>query len=157
LNPAYTAAVKALLKSTPFFELIGMELLDLSSGSSVFTISPREKHLNPFQNVHGGVLASILDAAAFWAIYSKVDGHSGLVTVELKANYLMPCRAGQDLRAEGLAVKAGKKIGVAEVKIMEAGTDNLCVWGMATCMVTPPPIPQALETLPGKFIQNPIS
>jgi uncharacterized protein (TIGR00369 family) len=108
LNPAYVEGVKGVLKSAPYFDLVSLELEDLLPGKAVFKIPAQQKHMNPFQRVHGGVFATIIDATTFWAIYSQVDDGLPMTTVELKINYLAPTVEGKTMIAYGNAVKVGK-------------------------------------------------
>lgn len=152
LNPDFVRRVKEVLKSTPYFELLSMEMEDLHPGRAVFRIPAQKKHTNPFDNVHGGVFASIIDAATFWAIYSLVPQEYLLTTVELKINYLAPVKAEQNLLAIGEIIKLGRSLGVAEAKLTEEETGRLVGFGTATCMVLPPPLPKALAEMPIKFL-----
>ena len=95
LNPEYLEAVKPVVNRSPFFALLGMSLRDVGMGSSILEIDVRKKHIQPFGAVHGGVFASIIDASAFWAVYSEVDENVGMTTVDLKVNYLAPARSGK--------------------------------------------------------------
>ena len=40
--------------------------------------------------VHGGIRASLVYEAAFWAVYPQMVEGIGLTTVEIKLNYLAP-------------------------------------------------------------------
>lgn len=152
LNPAYVAGVQAMLKATPYFDLLGMEMEELDDGRAVFRIPAQSKHLNPFQRVHGGVAASILDAATFWAVYSNVEPGKAMTTAELNINYLGPAGAGKTLRATGQLVKVGNTLGLGTARLMEVETDRLVAFGKATCMIIEAPPAGPLSKLPPKFM-----
>lgn len=84
LNPAYIEAVRASVNPCPYFELLSMEIKGLAWGEATVEIAAREKHLQPFGIVHGGVFAPLLDATAFWAAYSQAPEGVGMTTVDLK-------------------------------------------------------------------------
>ena len=69
-------------------------------------VDVEEKHLQPFGYVHGGAIASVMDAAAFWAVLLQVKDGMGLTTVEIKVNYLAPVQKGK-LVAKGGGIKIG--------------------------------------------------
>ena len=94
LNPEHVRAVAALVNHSPYFSLLSMEVLDLSMGGAHLKIAVHEKHLQPFGMVHGGVYASLIDAAAFWACYCEVEEGRSITTVEMKLNYLAPTSKG---------------------------------------------------------------
>jgi len=60
-----------------------MKLQDVGIDYSVVEITLAKKHLQPFGMVHGGVFASIIDAASFWSVYLGLeDQTAGLTTVD---------------------------------------------------------------------------
>ena len=66
LNPKYTKAISNVVNRSPYFSLLSMKIKDLEWGTSVLEVDLGEKHLHPFGYVHGGAIASIMDAAAYW-------------------------------------------------------------------------------------------
>ncbi len=135
LNPQYVAAVTKVVNKSPYFSLLSMEIKELQWGLSLLEIELAEKHLQPFGFVHGGAIASIMDAATFWAVFPQVEKGLGLTTVEIKVNYLAPAQKGK-LIAKGRCIRLGKTLalGDAEIRNHEGG---LVAHGTATMMVVP--------------------
>lgn len=152
INPEYVASVKEALAQTPYFKLLSMTLTHMERGRTEFLIPAQEKHLNPHQGVHGGVIASLLDATCNWAAYSETESENAFTTVELKINYLAPAQAGQNLVAKGIVVKTGKSLGVGEARVTEEPSGRLVGFGTATCMILDKPMGGAMANLPVKFI-----
>lgn len=133
LNPQY---VETLIEGTnrcPYFQLQSMRLLQFDIGRSLLQIDLQQKHLQPFGVVHGGVFSTIIDAAAFWAIFGEVDENSGMTSVDLKLNFLAPASRGK-LIAQGRRIKLGKTLGLGEAevrseegRILAHGTSTLIV------------------------------
>ena len=67
---------------------------------------------------HGGVVASLLDAAMGVAVRSAYPGGEGATTVSLTVNYLNPGR-GQ-LIGLGHVVRAGNSLASAEARVVDA-------------------------------------
>lgn len=133
LNPGYIEAVGKHVNSCPYFSLLSMEIRELSWGRAVVEVLVQEKHLQPFGIVHGGVFASVLDAAAFWAVYTQVPEDLGMTTVELKVNYLAPLSAGRMI-ARGKSLRVGKTICLGEASIVN-GEERLLAHGTSTMMI----------------------
>ena len=133
LNPAYMEAVVGNVRKCPYFTLISMELKELDQGRCRLEVVIQEKHLQPFGMVHGGVYSSLVDAAAFWAVYSQIDEDLGMTTVELKLNYLAPASKGY-LVAKGKSIKVGKVLCLGEASI-EDETEKLLAYGTSTMMI----------------------
>ena len=111
-------------------------------------IAAREKHLQPFGIVHGGVFASLLNATAFWAAYSQAPEDVGMTTVDLKLNYLAPLMRGRMI-AKGQCLRAGGTLYLSEASIRnEEG--ELLAHGTSTLMLLQNTPMNA--KLPAKFI-----
>ncbi len=150
VNPAYLEAVAKKVNGSPFFTLISMHITNLDWGASRLEMTVEEKHFQPFGMVHGGVYASVVDAAAFWAVYPQIDNDFGITTVELKLNYLAPISSGS-LIAKGKSIKVGKSICLAEASV-EDDTGKLLAHGTETMMVLKDLKIQGHEELPPKFL-----
>jgi uncharacterized protein (TIGR00369 family) len=109
-----------------------------------------EKHLQPFGAVHGGVYASLIDAATFWAVFTGIDEGLGMTTVELKTNYLAPASKGI-LRAAGKGIKVGRTLCLGEATVSD-GDGRLLAHGTATMMIIRELTIQSDETYPPKFL-----
>jgi uncharacterized protein (TIGR00369 family) len=149
-NPAYIEAVKRAVNTSPYFSLISMEIKNLEPGHSRLEVLLGEKHHHPFGMVHGGVFSSLVDAAAYWALYPEVDEGKWMTTVEMKLNLLAPARSGK-LIAEGRRIKFGQTLGLGEAIVKDEG-GKLLAHGTGTFMIVPG---QGLpESLPPKFLDG---
>ncbi len=153
INPEYIEAVKTMLADAPYFQTIDMEMLNFEPGRSLFRIFASRKHLNPYDRVHGGVFASVLDAAAFWAIYSEVDEGLAMTTAEMKINFLAPAREDKTLLAIGERIKVGRTLGLGEARLVEEESNRLVGFATATCMIIKVPSSSPLNKLPVKFLK----
>ena len=127
-----------------------MEIRSLDWGESRLEVTIQEKHLQPYGMVHGGVCASLSDAAIYWAVYSGMEETVGLTTVEIKLNYLAPVSAGR-LIAKGKCIKVGKSICLGEASV-EDDKGNLVAHGTSTMMVLDSLKIQGQSQLPHKFL-----
>ena len=67
LNPDHVTAVLSAINQGPFFRHLSMPVTDMGIGYSVVELDVVDEHLNPFGGIHGGVYASVIDTAAYWA------------------------------------------------------------------------------------------
>jgi uncharacterized protein (TIGR00369 family) len=150
LNPEYVEAVRREVNSCPYFSLLSMEIKGLSWGESLVEILVQEKHFQPFGIVHGGVFASLIDAAAFWAVYTQVSEELGMTTVELKLNYLAPLSTGRMI-ARGKSLRVGKTLCLGEASIFNEEETLLC-HGTSTMMILKDLKIQGLTQGPSKYL-----
>jgi uncharacterized protein (TIGR00369 family) len=151
LNAEYIKRVAQLSNRSPYFELLSMKVLDAGIDFSLLEVELAEKHLQPFGFVHGGVFASLIDAAAFWAIYCAIeDQNASATTVDLKVNYLAPAVSGK-LIAKGHLIKLGKTLGYAEVMVTDEN-ERLLAHGTSTLMILPGNGMAMGQPMPPKFI-----
>jgi uncharacterized protein (TIGR00369 family) len=150
-NPEYIKRINEIVNFCPYFELLSMKLQDVGVGYSVLEIDLAQKHLQPFGMVHGGVFASIIDAAAFWSVYFGIeDQKAGLTTVDLKLNYLAPAVSGK-LIARGRQIKVGKTLGYAEGEVVDTN-GKVLAHGTSTVIILPNKAIAVDPPLPPKFI-----
>ena len=149
-NPAHTEAIAKIVNISPYLSLLSMELKHLDKGESRFDIETGQKHLQPYGIIHGGVCASLIDAACYWAVYAGIDEIVGLTTIELKINYLSPVSKGR-LIGKGKSIKIGKTICLGEASIEDEKGD-LVAHGTSTLMVLDALKLQGQSHLPPKFL-----
>ena len=150
LNAAYLETVAKHVSASPFFTLTSMEITNLDQGQSLIQVVVEEKHFQPFGLVHGGVYSSLVDAAAFWAVYTQIEEDVGMTTVELNLNYLAPISKGTMI-AKGQSIKVGKTLCVGEASI-EDENGKLLARGTETMMVIKDLRIPGSEKFPPKFL-----
>jgi uncharacterized protein (TIGR00369 family) len=119
----------------PIFETLGYCLIEVEKGRVVFQGTPQHRHYNPIGSVHGGFHATLLDSCVACAIHTTLDPGQGYTTIELKVNYIraLTDRVGP-VRAEGRVIHAGKQIGTAEGKLVDAD-GKLYAHATTTCLI----------------------
>jgi uncharacterized protein (TIGR00369 family) len=86
------AALPAGLRlDSPFVKLLGMRLVGAADGASEVLLPLDPLHLNTWDVAHGGVTMTLLDVGMAVAARS-VGGGAGVVTVEMKTNFMQPGR-----------------------------------------------------------------
>ncbi len=112
-----------------------MKLVEMELDCATVVLDSNNHHLQPFGIVHGGVLATLIDTATFWAVFMRIPEDAGLVNVDLKLNYLksVDCRI---ITAKGLTIRGGKSISYAEARVFNEN-DELLAHGTSTLMSLP--------------------
>ena len=145
LNPDHVEAVINAINQGPFFKHLSMTVKEIGVGYSNVELKVGTEHLNPFGGIHGGAYASIIDTAAYWAAYCELEEGIGLISIDLKIDYLAPINDGVIL-SRGRSIKIGKTMCLAEA----TATDEDGKWlahGTSKMMVT-----KGLQTIEDAFI-----
>ncbi|MBR3429234.1 MAG: PaaI family thioesterase [Clostridia bacterium] len=157
LNPAYMNQVIEMVNRSPYLSLLGIRIREVKSGYAKVELELGEKHLQPFGSIHGGVSASLMDTAAYWAAYADLPEDAGFTSLDLSVTYLSMVKEGK-LVAEGRAVKQGKSVCLTEVTVTDE-TGRLVAHGTSRLLVLQgrQAMPQALAhtghaPLPPKFL-----
>jgi uncharacterized protein (TIGR00369 family) len=143
-NPNYIRDLIRIVNTSPFPEHMSMKLVSIDMDRAVIELLASRRHLQPNGMVHGGVVATLIDTATFWAGFMRIPEDAGMVNIDLKLNYLKPFERGL-LRATGLALRSGKSISYAEANVQDA-EGELIAHGTSTLM-----------TLPGKGLSTGLS
>lgn len=119
--------VERLLTTPAYHRWLGLQLLDTEPGRVVIALPYREEFLADVDGsyVHGGLLATLADVAADFALISRL-GYA-VSTIDLRLDYLRPATPGQRLRAEGTVVRCGRRLGVADASVMDESGRQLVV------------------------------
>ena len=151
-NPAHIQRLHRLIEVSPYPSLLSMQMVDIGVGFAEIEIAIAKKHKQLLGVVHGGVLASLIDTVAFWAVYFGIQQPDQWYTsVDLKVNYLAPAVAGK-LIAKGRQIKVGKKICYASAEIFDSNAQILA-HGSSTMMILPNKDKLEDFPLPPKFIE----
>lgn len=122
------------MKAAPYYRLLGLEVVGLSSGEARIGMRAGEHLHNTSGIVHGGAIASLADAASGVAVATKVkSGSRRIITIEQKVNFISQVREGY-LTGIGRVVYEGGRIWVSESEIIDEG-GRLVAKSVATHMV----------------------
>jgi len=114
---------------------LGYDVSDVTDGRVVVTATPTDALLNPAGTVHGGFAATLLDSCMGLAIWSTLEKGFGQTTLEFKISLLRPITPGTGtIRAEGIVLNRGRRVGTAEGRITDAG-GRLLAHGTTTCLI----------------------
>ncbi len=100
----------------PFGELIGLDFTRSEGGFTRGVLEVDERHLNPHNVVHGGVIYAMADTGMGGAVYSCLNEDELCATVEIKIVYMAPVSSGH-LTCDTRVVHRGKRIAILESEV----------------------------------------
>ncbi|NPD32330.1 PaaI family thioesterase [Berryella wangjianweii] len=135
-NPAWCKAVLAAINESGYLSYLGLTVDEMGDGFARGSVVIEERHLNAFGNVHGGMLASMIDNITFWAAFATLPEGSGATTLDVQCSYLRACGAGQRVTYEARPIKRGRTIVLVECELRtDAG--ELVAHGVSKLFVSP--------------------
>lgn len=104
-----------------FNQYLGLRIVEYEEGHCVMELPVEERHLNRSGIVHGGVLATLIDAATSHAgnHAPEVEDRPRSVTVAMSIQYLGQAKKGP-LRAVGTRTGGGRSIFFARAEVFDA-------------------------------------
>jgi len=125
------------LESGPYWKLVNMTTETAPDGEILAVLKVTDELLQVYGNVHGGVIAALMDSCIAIALNQQLGPSKGATTVEMKLNYLRPVNKGI-LKGQGRVIQAGRRILVGQGEIRDE-EDNLVAIGTATFVIIDKP------------------
>ena len=101
-----------------FNRLLGMRVTRVHKDGVTVECATRDDLLNAAQALHGGVFATLADAAVGISLHRHLGGSRVITTVELKINYFRPVTEGR-VFARARLVRVGSQICVGAVELTD--------------------------------------
>ena len=117
----------------PFNKLIGLRVARLHADGLTIECAMRDELKNIAGVMHGGVAATLADAAVGISLARHFGGRRPCTTTDLKINYLRPISEGKIIARSHL-LRIGKKLCVGRVDISDSQR-NLSAVSIVTYML----------------------
>lgn len=114
------------------FPHMAMELVAADDGSACGRLAIDEHSLRPGGTVSGPSMMALADAVTYMAVLSRIGMVPLAVTSSLSIVFLRRPEAGRAIQAEARLLKAGRKLAVAEVRVVSEGADDLVAHATVT-------------------------
>ena len=127
--------VRAHEKAGGLPAFLGMRIVEFWPGGLRAEVDVRDELLTPFGNLHGGVLAALVDHSVGTVCYPVIPAGSWAATTEFKLNYVAPVTEGT-LSASSQVVSLTKRTAVVRVEVTNGG--RLVCTAQGTVLVMAP-------------------
>lgn len=116
---------------SPAGNWLGFTLEDVSTGKATLSLTVKPEMTNPYGNIHGGMMALVMDETIGWAVVSLESEHH-YTSLNLNIDFLYAIKGGDRLLSTAEVIRAGKKIVHVDCTIkhengtlLAKGTSNL--------------------------------
>jgi uncharacterized protein (TIGR00369 family) len=134
------ATLDAMVQDCPFHVWLGVRLMSLNENGVAITMPWRDEFVSDPRrgSAHGGVLASLIDLAADYAVAAQLG--RDVPTVDLRVDYHRAAMPGT-LVARAAVIKLGGTLATAEARVYDA-SDRLVASGRGLFLTLPPGTPR---------------
>ena len=121
LDPALEKAILERVAAIPIVDTLGMQVLELAPGLCRIKVPRKRAYDGVFESFHGGLLMTVADSAACFAILTHTGPEARLTTTDMNIRFLAPCLS--DLTVAARTIKVGRTMCPVGVELFdEAGT-----------------------------------
>ena len=108
LNPEVERAILQRIKRIPIVETLKMRLDEFGQGLCKATVPYERKYDGVFESWHGGLLMTVADSIACFAIMTQTGPDEVLTTTDMNIRFLAPCLS--DVTAVARVIKLGRTL-----------------------------------------------
>lgn len=120
--------IEKYIANNHFGKLIGMDFKIIDEGNVEYYLTISKTHLATPNSAHGGVIASLVDAALGVAGLSAVYKENKVVsTVEYKTNFMNPALLNDELKAVAKLEQRGKRILIISCDVFATNRNNTLI------------------------------
>ena len=127
--------LQALIKKMPFNQSLGIRVVRKHDDGVTIQCLVRGNLRNSAGVLHGGVTATLADAAVGIAIFNHFGGARQATTVEMKINYFLPVKSGK-VTARAHLLRVGSTLCVGRADLFDA-KKRLAGAALVTYMLLP--------------------
>lgn len=118
-NKMTQAELQEKISSGPFNQWLGFQFSEVTEDGIRVTVPWRDEFVvnTKAGYAHGGILASLIDTVADYALAAKIGGP--VPTVDLRIDYHRPAQPGE-LTVEARVIKLGRSFSTAEASVYDS-------------------------------------
>lgn len=125
ISPQHLEAMLARVRPIPIVDTLGMRFVEIDEGRARITVPYDRKYDGIFHSFHGGLLMTVADSAACFAVLSLVDADEIMTTTDMNIRFLAPCLT--DVTADARVIKLGRTLCPVAVDLFDAAGAKVAV------------------------------
>jgi uncharacterized protein (TIGR00369 family) len=117
LTEAETLRLWERAKDVPISTTLGFEFVSITRGTCSLAWNRDARYDGIFQSMHGGLMMTLADSAAAFALLTVIDPGSRVTTTEMNIRFLAPVR--ERVVAHAKVLKAGRSLCPIVVELID--------------------------------------
>jgi uncharacterized protein (TIGR00369 family) len=118
IDAAREAAILARITRIPIFDTLRMQDVEFDAGQCAVRVPRQPAYDGVFESFHGGLLMTIADSAACFALLTLTRTDQIMTTTDMNIRFLAPCLS--DVLARARVIKQGRVMCPVAVDLFDA-------------------------------------
>ncbi len=118
IAPEKEAAILRRIRQIPIFATLRMDAAVFEDGICELTVPRQAIYDGVFESFHGGILMTIADSVACFAILTQTPLDQLMTTTDMNIRFLAPCLS--DVRVKARVIKVGRLMCPVAVDLFDA-------------------------------------
>ncbi|MCG3117948.1 MAG: hypothetical protein ALAOOOJD_00073 [bacterium] len=118
-------AILARIKKVAIFDTLQMEVVAFADGYCEISVPRHPNYDGVYDSFHGGILMTIADSVACFAIFTKTGPEQLMTTTDMNIRFLAPCLSA--VRAKAQVIKFGKMLCPVSVDLYDEANKHIAV------------------------------
>jgi uncharacterized protein (TIGR00369 family) len=117
IDAALEAAILDRITKIPIFETLQMHAVTFAPGQCTVRVPRQPMYDGVFESFHGGILMTIADSAACFAVLTQTPAGQLLTTTDMNIRFLAPCLTDVEVKAR--VIKRGRLMCPVSVDVFD--------------------------------------
>jgi len=119
------SALLARINRIPIVATLGLEIVRFGDGTCESRVPRSRKYDGVFESFHGGLLMTVADSTACFAILTRTGADTRLTTTDMNIRFLAACLT--DVTARAHVIKFGRTLCPVAVDLFDAKSQPVAV------------------------------
>ena len=125
IDAALEAAILTRITKIPIFETLRMQSITFAPGQCEFRVPRQKIYDGVFESFHGGILMTIADSAACFAVLTLTAPDQLMTTTDMNIRFLAPCLT--DVAVTARVIKRGRLLCPVAVDLFDTAGKQVAV------------------------------
>lgn len=125
LSPKLKSDIITEINKIPIVDTLKIEIITLDDGYCETKVQRKLSYDGVFKSFHGGLLMTIADSTACFAIFTKTGPYVKLTTTDMNIRFLSPCLS--DVTVKARVIKVGRTLCPVSIDLYDAAKKHVAV------------------------------
>jgi len=125
LSPELKSDILTEINKIPIVDTLKIQIISLADGYCETKVQRKLSYDGVFKSFHGGLLMTIADSTACFAIFTKTGPYVKLTTTDMNIRFLAPCLS--DVTAKAKLIKFGRTLCPVSIDLYDTTKKHVAV------------------------------